>query len=336
MGAGMFDTSASAARARMRAATGKSAFGHDADARAGRAALLHPALDVTRKPRRESRDVPGKQPATPIMVWLDVTGSMSHIPSLLIQDLNKLMKLVVDGKIVTDPQICFAAIGDATSDQVPVQVGEFEASDELAEAHLANLYLEGGGGGQNRESYEMALWFAGNQVDTDAYDKRHEKGFLFLIGDEAPYPTVQPGLVRQYLKARLEKEVSLRQAVAEASKKFHVFVIRPGGTSHYNELERPERRGPAVLPPERVIQQEKWENIVPLMAGTISVMSGESLDDTAVALTASGFDSAAVQAATRGLAGLADGSAAPVVDGALMVRSAAMEAGRELPVARRL
>ena len=304
----------------MRAATGASAFTHDAAARAGAAPLLHPTLDVTRKNRRESRDVPGKQPATPIMVWLDVTGSMSQIPSLLIQDLSKLMKLVIDGKIVTDPQICFCAIGDATSDRVPVQVGEFEADDELAEAHLAHIFLEGAGGGQNKESYEMALWFAGNQVDTDSFEKRQEKGFLFIIGDEAPYTSVRSDLAERYLGVSLRQDVSLKEAVAQASEKFHVFVIRPGGTSNYDDTSV-QNAWASVLPAERVIKQERWQDIAPLIAGTISVMSGESIDDTAVAMKASGFDSSSVDAATRSLVPLANGSAAPVVSGLVPVAS---------------
>lgn len=322
MGAGIFNTSASAARAHMRARSGATAFLHDVAARSGKVAPLHPTMDLTRKPRRESRDVAGKPPATPILVWLDVTGSMSAIPALLIQDLNKLMKLIVDGQVVTDPQVCFAAIGDATSDQVPVQVGEFEADDARAEAHLGNIFLEGAGGGQNKESYELALWFAGHQVDTDAWEKRREKGFLFIIGDEAPYPKVRRDLVKTYLGATIERDLSLEEAVKKAAEKFHVFVIRPGGTSNYAD-PGVQRAWTKVLPAERVIRQENWQEIVPLMAGTISVMSGESLDDTAAAMAKSGFDAGSIDAATRSLVPLASGASAPVVAGVLATRAKA-------------
>lgn len=330
MGAGIFNTSASAARASMRASSGTTAFTHDLAARAGKVAPLHKSMDATRKPRRESRDVAGKAPATPIMVWLDVTGSMSEIPALLIQDLNKLMKLIVDGKVVSDPQICFAAIGDATSDRVPVQVGEFEADDKKAEEHLSNIFLEGAGGGQNRESYEMALWFAGHQVDTDAFEKRGEKGFLFIIGDEAPYPKVRRDLVKQYLGVAMERDMALQEAVKAASEKFHTFIIRPGGTSNYGDAGV-QRAWTQVLPAERVIRQENWQDIVPLMAGTISVMSGESLDDTVAAMVASGFDPSAIDATTKSLVPLAHGAGAPVVAGIV-----AATVARVFPGARRL
>jgi hypothetical protein len=330
MGAGIFNTSASAARASMRANTGATAFMHDIAARAGKTALLHKSMDVTRKTRRESRDVPGKQPATPIMVWLDVTGSMSQIPSLLIQDLNKLMKLVVEGQVVTDPQICFAAIGDATSDRVPVQVGEFEADDKLAEAHLANIFLEGAGGGQNKESYELALWFAGNQVDTDAFEKRQEKGFLFIIGDEAPYPKVRRDLVKTYLGENIRQDVSLRDAVKQASEKFHVFVIRPGGTSNYAD-PGVQKIWTGVLEEERVIQQENWQDIVPLMAGTISIMSGETLDDTVAAMAASGFDTDAIHNASKALVPLAKNAPAPLAKGRILTNNTG-----GIPTAQRL
>lgn len=176
----------------------------------------------------------------------------------------------------------------------------------------------------------MALWFAGNQVDTDAFEKRGEKGFLFLIGDEAPYGKVRRDLVKTYLGVPIEKDVSLKEAVAQASKKFHVFVIRPGGTSNYAD-PNVQRAWTSVLPAERVIKQEDWQDIVPLMAGMISVMSGESLDDTVAAMAASGFDSAAIDATTKSLVPLANGSAAPVVAG-----MAAAATGPDVPTAQRL
>ena len=52
----------------------------------------------------------------------------------------------------------FGAIGDATCDRAPLQVGQFE-SDNRMDDDLGRILLEGGGGGQKTESYELAMYF---------------------------------------------------------------------------------------------------------------------------------------------------------------------------------
>lgn len=66
MGSGLYDVGASATRAAHRATTGDTAFKHTDAANAGHAPLLHPELDFRTKKKRESRDFPGKPPATPL------------------------------------------------------------------------------------------------------------------------------------------------------------------------------------------------------------------------------------------------------------------------------
>ncbi|MBC8104710.1 MAG: hypothetical protein H7Z41_19215 [Cytophagales bacterium] len=321
MGYGYFNTTSSATRARARMASGASAFGYSARAHAGSAPALHPTLDLTRKPRRESRDSADSLHSTPIAVLCDVTGSMSNIPELVINDLHKLMRLILDGKVVPDPQIAFGAIGDANSDSVPFALGEFESDDVKAEAHLANLFLEGGGGGQSCESYELPLWFFGNHVHTDAWEKRREKGFLFIIGDESPYSTVRRAQARKHLGVAPSEDLSLEAAARQAQEKWEVFCIRPGGTSYFAD-KGVRDSWTKILPSERVIQAADWQQIVPQIAATVSVLAGESLDDTAALMTASGFDRATVGAVTKSLLPLAQ-TAVPMatgVSGSALVR----------------
>ena len=65
----------------------------------------------------------------------------------------------------SDPQIMFGAIGDATCDRVPLQVGQFE-SDNRMDDDLGRIVLEGGGGGQMTESYELAMYFMARHTAT--------------------------------------------------------------------------------------------------------------------------------------------------------------------------
>ena len=77
----------------------------------------------------------------------------------------------------------FGAVLDATCDRVPLQVGQFE-SDNRMDEHLGNMVLEGGGGGQMTESYELAMYFMARHTAIDCHEKRRRRGYLFIIGDE--------------------------------------------------------------------------------------------------------------------------------------------------------
>lgn len=288
MGYGGFSVTSSAARAAMRHLTGKSAFTHDADAKAGKAPKLHPTLDLNSKPRRECRDNSDNPNATPIAIFVDVTGSMGKIAYLVIDSLHKMVKVIQGKGVVEHPALLFGAIGDAESDQVPIQMGEFESSDELAEAHLSNIYIEGNGGGNLGESYDLGLWFAANQVDTDAWDKRGEKGFLFVIGDEELRTMSRGQYIQQHLGVASE-DVDTQVTATKLEERWHVFCLRPGKTANFG---KPGVRDTwtKYFPEERVIDVEDWKDIVPMIAGTVSVMSGRSLDDTLAAMKSTGMD----------------------------------------------
>ena len=134
---------------------------------------------------RESRDSDDHPLSTPVMVGLDVTGSMGIIPERLTKGgLGTLMNELLQKKPISDPQLLFMGIGDAVvRDRAPLQVTQFESDNKICD-QLTDLWLEGGGGGNNFESYDLAWAFASGKTRTDAWDKRQQKGFLFTVGDE--------------------------------------------------------------------------------------------------------------------------------------------------------
>ena len=170
---------------RYRAETGTSAFAYSDNG----ATKVHGDLDP-RGVTRECRDSAGHPESVPIAVWVDVTGSMREVPRKLQARLPALLGLLLRKGYAADPEIMFAAVGDATCDKAPLQVSQFEA-DNTMDDQLGKLYLEGGGGGQQTESYELALYFMARHVDTDAWDKRRHRGYLFVIADEMAYPKVK-------------------------------------------------------------------------------------------------------------------------------------------------
>lgn len=133
---------------------------------------------------RESRDSEEHPNSLAIILALDVTGSMHTIPHYLIKKgLPNIMGSIIQ-RGIKDPQVMFMAIGDHECDSSPLQLGQFESSDELLDYWLENVYLEGGGGGNEGESYFLAWYFAATRTAIDCFEKRGEKGFLFTVGDE--------------------------------------------------------------------------------------------------------------------------------------------------------
>ncbi|MEV4709255.1 hypothetical protein [Actinoplanes sp. NPDC049316] len=222
MGSGRWSTDVYSAAASYRAATGTSAFAYsDSGAR-----KAHPALDPQGVGARESRDSDEHPCSTPIAVLFDVTGSMGTVPRTLQTKLPQLLGLLTRKGYATDPHIMFGAVGDATCDRVPLQVGQFE-SDNRMDEDLARIVLEGGGGGQRTESYELAMYFMARHTSLDSIAKRGRRGYLFLIGDEMPYATVKPKEVNKFIGDDLREPIPVERMIAELQRTFDVYFIVP-------------------------------------------------------------------------------------------------------------
>ena len=124
------------------------------------------------------------QSANPLIVAVDVTGSMANWPFEIFDRLPLLYNTLSQYR--EDLEICFAAIGDARADRWPLQVTEFAHGYDL-EQQLGALYGEGGGG-DAPESYGLFAWWVENHVHTpNATDP-----FLIVFGDAPMHQTV-PG-----------------------------------------------------------------------------------------------------------------------------------------------
>lgn len=119
---------------------------------------------------------------TPIVVAVDVTGSMARWPFEIFDRLPLLFNTLSQYR--EDLEICFAAIGDAGVDRWPLQVTEFAHGYDL-EQQLNALYGEGGGG-DAPESYGLFAWWLEHHVETPKADKP----FLVVFGDAPMHPTI--------------------------------------------------------------------------------------------------------------------------------------------------
>ena len=227
MGSGIWSTDVYSAAESYRAAKGDSAFAYsDSGAR-----TVHDDLDPLGVAIRESRDSAEHPNTLAVAVLFDVTGSMGGVPRTLQTKLPDLLGLLLRKGYATDPQILFGAIGDATCDRAPLQVGQFE-SDNRMDEHLGKILLEGGGGGQKSESYELAMYFMARHTAIDCFEKRGRRGYLFIIGDELPYPKVKRREVGKVVGDRLRQDIPTRDLVAELTRVYDVYYILPAGTSY--------------------------------------------------------------------------------------------------------
>lgn len=176
---------------------------------------IDPRFDPRFVNKREARDSKDHPNSTPIILGLDVTGSMGYLANQIAQEsLNETMMKLYSTNIIEDPALLFAAYGDYM-DAAPLQVTQFESDIRIAE-QLLDLWLELHGSGQVVPS---TLWhFAANHTSLDSYEKHDKKGFLITIGDgaecrsqdlkytfEKVFDEKMPGNVEKILKQAQEK-----------------------------------------------------------------------------------------------------------------------------------
>ena len=186
---------------------------------------------------RESRDSEDHPESIAIILGLDETGSMGSVPHFLVKEgLPHIMDKIIQGG-VPHPQILFLGIGDHECDKAPLQVGQFESSDELLDKWLTDIFLEGRGGGNQGESYLLAWYFAAQHTALDCFEKRKKKGYCITIGDEPVLEKVPANFLKGMMGPGQYQDYTALELISKASEKYHVFHIniretQSGGRQH--------------------------------------------------------------------------------------------------------
>ena len=154
---------------------------------------------------RECLDNPDHPETTPIVVGMDVSESRGDDVETMYDKLPRLIGKIYERGLVPDPTISYCGIGDATCDRAPLQVGQFEAGNQLDAVLSEQMWLEKGGGGTGQESYELTAYFYAHKVVLNSINKRRKKGYFFFTADESPYPVVSKAEVEL-----MEKTVGLK------------------------------------------------------------------------------------------------------------------------------
>jgi len=217
---------------------------------------------------RECFDSEEHPNTTPIVVGLDVTGSMGYLAvKVATEALNELITKLYSTGAVVDPSLMCAAYGDF-KDASPLQVTQFESDIRIAE-QLLEIYFENGGYG---EVVPTCLWeFLSRHTNIDAINKRNKKGFVFTIGDNA---LIRVDSVDETIKRVIgdDTDYMSREAVLrELQEKFYAFHIMIGDRNPDNER---------LLPGHTInISREEIGNIPEIIISTIQLQKGMGLDE---------------------------------------------------------
>lgn len=296
MGYSQWSKNAFDSRQKYRRDRKETAFTYDAHVRSTGKRKVHLQMDP-HGVIRESRDSDDHPASLAIGVIFDVTGSMGSVPRVMQTKLGSLMRLLIQHGYVEHPQILFGAVGDAFTDRVPLQIGQFESGLEMDD-DLGKIFLEGGGGGQVHESYELAAYFFARHTAIDCWEKRGKKGYLFTIGDEKPYDVVRAKQVRTLLGDRLSQDLPTAAILKETARRFEHFHIIPTHTRH-GDSEEVQRVWRSLLG-ERVLILDDEKAVCETIALAIGLCEGtvDSLYAGVDDLTRAGYDQSAVQSAS--------------------------------------
>jgi len=243
-------------------------------------AAMKPNMDPKKITMRESRDSKKNPNSTPIILALDVTGSMGMIADYLSRKgLGDLVEEILKRKPVSDPHIMVMGVGDAVYDSAPLQVSQFEADISIAE-QLKDIYLEGGGGGNHFESYNLPWYFAAKKTNIDSI-KHGRKGLLFTFGDEECPPELTKEQIKDYLGDDVPTNLSSKELYDMVSKKYDVFhvIIEEGNYARYQGSKRVHDSWKKILPVDRIISVKDYKKLPQILVSAMEVYSGKNPQD---------------------------------------------------------
>lgn len=284
---------------------------------------LKPSLNPKGVKFRESRDSDAHPESNAIGVFFDVTGSMGSIPvQFATAKLGGLMTLLVSKGVIPHPQVLFGAIGDARCDAAPFQVGQFESGLEMDQC-LTDIYIESGGGGNNGESYGLAHYFMANHSSIDCFEKRGKKGYLFTIGDERVLPVCRDEIAKVFGDV-VETDLNVTDLIRQCETKYEVFhiIVETSATRQQNSTAQWKD-----LLGERALVLTNPDDICELIASTIGLLEGSTIDKMASILKDAGTKDSTIKSVSTALAPLGGTSVVKSGTGAITGKLPDSDAG---------
>lgn len=177
---------------------------------------------------RECCDTKEHPNTIPVILALDVTGSMGSAAVEVAKSLNLIMTKLYSE--IKDVEFCIMGIGDLYCDHAPIQMSQFESDIRIAE-HLDKVYFEFGGGGNAYESYTAAWYMGLYHTKLDCW-KRGKKGIIITLGDETLNPYLQKDKLNAVTGDTCQADIKTDFLYNEASKKFNIYHVNVNHRSY--------------------------------------------------------------------------------------------------------
>jgi hypothetical protein len=213
---------------------------------------------------------------SPVVINLDVTGSNIEFANIVYDKAPMLFGQIEQQGYLKDFDICFSATGDANSDRYPIQVCDFGAGIKLDD-ELKKLSLEGGGGGQEMETYELSAYYFAHKCEM----KKAKIPFMFFIVDEAPYGKVNKGFIETHIGDTVGEDIDSKQVFRDLFKTFkgnvYVFQNNYSGRGYGSTTRKIENEWKQILGKtneSHLIHITEEKSIIDLILGVIAMVSG--------------------------------------------------------------
>jgi hypothetical protein len=232
-------------------------------------------IDTNRKYDEVKKGVPppkGKvlitNAAFPLVVAVDVTGSMKKYPGIIFEKLcmlyNEIMYFLPD-PLKDSFEISFAATGDANSDTDPLQVTDFAKGKEL-DANIGMLVPEGGGGPGISETYEIVAYYYARKCEMPKVVPGCKPLFI-LISDEDYYDAASKRHVKTLIDEDCIDDIPSPVVFRELREKFDVYNLRRSYDRYDDEIIP---RWQSVLGENRVLTMQDPARVVDIIIGIVA------------------------------------------------------------------
>lgn len=212
---------------------------------------------------------------TPILVGLDVSGSMGRVVEAMRKGLGTLFEEIIKRHPISDPHVLAMAIGDMDYDSAPVQATQFESDPVVIGPQIEEFYLERGGGGNSHESYLGPLYFALMRTTCDAFKETPaRKGYIFTVGDEETQNILTKNQIQKFFGDQPKKDFSAEELVEAVSRNWHYFHVIVEEGSHASGYPREVKEAWTNLLGQRVLPLADHTKLAEVIVSTIEVAEG--------------------------------------------------------------
>lgn len=234
---------------------------------------------------------------TPIVFAVDVTGSMGEWVKIIYDKFPMFYGQLNLHEYAYDPTVSFCAVGDAECSKVPLQISPFSSGLDI-DSNITKLFLEGGGGGNLRESYELAAYFYLEKCNLI----NHEFPFLFITGDEAFFNEVTAKNIQKIFGGdKISQNLNSREVFKSLKDKFNVFHLRKKFEDE-NKEKGMYKQWSDTLGPERVLQVNCPKACIDVILGALAITTGSrTLTEYIKDMTSRGQTAERIEEVTKAL-----------------------------------